>query len=439
MPLKIAINAQLPFNGSWGGVEQFTIGLISALGRLKSDSEQYVLVVRRGRHESIRPYLGANQTLVKGPETMTSYKELAVNALGPMKEPARKVWRRFRELLTRPDRLDLSTLESNGFYESLGVDIVHFPYQSFVRCQIPSIFHPHDIQHLHYPEFFDAETIEQREFIYRFACDAANAIVTPSQSAKDDLVGQYGVAPDKIFVIRYASPTELYVQNAGQTRNGIERRLRLPARFALYPAQTWPHKNHLRLLDAIHYLRMKEKLRVNVVCTGVKNNFWPKIRARIKELDLDEQVQFTGFISSQDLRTLYKLAQFVIFPSLFEGAGFPIIEAFQEGAPVACSAVTSLPEYAGDAALLFDPKSVESIADAIRRMHLEPELREDLRQKGRLRAQMFSWNTMAKAYRALYRQIAGLSVSEEDMQALAAEGLARPPTGEMASGMSQSL
>jgi glycosyltransferase involved in cell wall biosynthesis len=125
-------------------------------------------------------------------------------------------------------------------------------------------------------------------------------------------------------------------------------------------------------------------------------------------------VRFLGFVEPAELRALYHLAQFVIHPSLFEGGGLPILEAFNEGAPVACANTTSLPEYAGDAALYFDSTSVESIADAAKRMTSDAALRADLRERGHARVQSFTWERTARAYRALYRKIAGQELSADD-------------------------
>jgi glycosyltransferase involved in cell wall biosynthesis len=108
------------------------------------------------------------------------------------------------------------------------------------------------------------------------------------------------------------------------------------------------------------------------------------------------------------------MAQFVVIPTLFEAASGPLYEAWYDGAPVACSNVTSLPEQASDAALLFDPRSTESIAAAVAEMATNGKLRETLRERGERRLKDFSWERTAKAYRAVYRRAAGQPLEEED-------------------------
>jgi glycosyltransferase involved in cell wall biosynthesis len=170
----------------------------------------------------------------------------------------------------------------------------------------------------------------------------------------------------------------------------------------------------LQLLEALALLRARDNLIVNLICTGAQNEFYRVVAQRVRALQLETQVRFLGFVEPAELRTLYHLAQFVIHPSLFEGGGLPILEAFNEGAPVACANTTSLPEYAGDAALYFDSTSVENIADAAKQMITDAALRASLRERGHARVQSFTWERTARMYRALYRKIAGQELSADD-------------------------
>src|SRR5205823_759225 len=124
----------------------------------------------------------------------------------------------------------------------------------------------------------------------------------------------------------------------------LRQRARIPMEYMLYPAHSWPHKNHLRLLEAMARLRDLSGVRVNLVCTGAMDGFFRTINARVRSLHLDNQVTFLGYVSPDELETLYRFARFLVFPSLFEGYGFPLTEALQAGLPIACSNVTSVPE-----------------------------------------------------------------------------------------------
>ncbi len=423
--LRIVIDAQLPPGGLAGGVQQFTTSLIQALGQLGNGSEEYLIVSHWKHPNWLEPYLGSNQRIVIGrqPQTPRDPFEAAKRLLGPMRVPARKLWRGARRFFAgSPDAVRHRVPTSNGFYESLGAHVIHFPTQGFVRCSVPSIYNPHDLQHLHYPQFWNRETTDWRETIYPAGCRQSGAVVVESRWVKDDLIRQYGIDPEKIYVIYMGSPTEMYEPITDQDVLYARQRFQLPDTFVLYPAQTWAHKNHIRLLEAIRLLRDHHGVTINLVCTGRQNDFWPTIKRYLHEVRLENQVFFLGFVHPAELRALYRLAQFLVFPSLFEGGGFPVVEAFSEGTPVACSAVTSLHEYGGDAVLPFDSASVESIAQAVFCMATDSELRATLRTRGAVRAGIFSGERTAKTYRALYRKLAGHPLADQDQRLLASAG-----------------
>jgi glycosyltransferase involved in cell wall biosynthesis len=198
--------------------------------------------------------------------------------------------------------------------------------------------------------------------------------------------------------------------------------------FALYPAGIWRHKNHVRLLEALASLRDQEGVIVRLVCPGtLRKDFWPEVERCLHAFGLADQVQFLDLVPDADLRALYSLAQFLIFPTLFEAISLPVFEAWQAGLPVACSNVTALPEQVGDAALMFDPRSSSSIASAVARMATDPDLRLDLRSRANQRIKTFNWERTAKAYRAVYRRVADFPLTEEDRWLLSWDWLQDPP------------
>lgn len=407
---KIAINAQVLPNSGSGGVESVLIGLIHALGQLDDGPEEYVIIGPWQNAEWLKPYIGPNQRIVWNPKPpQVSLRRI----LGPLRPAAR----RLRNLLVQSlggERIWFQVPISDGFYESLGCDVIHFPYQHFVICGMPMVYNPHDLQHLHYPQFFTPLAIAGRETIFPVGCHFAHTVAVASQWVKQDIMEHYQVNPNKIQVIPWAPPTQAYPEPNADILDVVKKRYCLDAPFALYPAMTWEHKNHIRLLEALALLRSGDDLQVHLVCTGHQGKFWPHIEKRLLELGLQEQVKFLGMVPPEDLRAIYRLAQFVVVPTLFEAASGPLLEAWQEGVAVSCSTVTSLPEQAGDAALLFDPFSVEAIADAVRRMTTDEILRTELIRKGERRLQGFSWERTAKAYRAVYRRATRHPLTDED-------------------------
>lgn len=183
---------------------------------------------------------------------------------------------------------------------------------------------------------------------------------------------------------------------------------------------TWPHKNHARLFEALAYLRDRRGLTVNLVCTGARHEeSWPALQQQIEDLKLHDQVRFLGFVSSEELKALYALARCLVLPTLFEANSLPIFEAWAEGAPVASSDVTALPEQLGDAGLLFDPLDPEAMGDAIARLFQDDSLCADLRAKGKKRLADFDWDRTARGYRAIYRRTASQRLNPEDKALLA--------------------
>jgi len=407
---------------------------LAALAELDGD-EEYVFVGPYEDPEWLRPLLPPGQKVVRGPQAMSSV-EWKVDSLEPFKRtigPLRPLAREVRRMLTstsarvvspESDSPRFAAAARGSFFQRLGCDVVHFPFQTFESCGLPSIFNPHDLQHLHLPEFFTAKELSDRGRFYPAACRAAHTVVVASQFVKHDLVERFGVESQKVQVIPWAPPPlpKLLKETDDREVRAVRQKYELgDGPFALYPANTWEHKNHLRLLEAVALLRAQHGLNLRVVCTGFRTDFWAIIEVKLNESGLTDVVKFPGLVPIDDLNTLYRASQFVFVPTLFEAASAPVFEAWQHGVPVSCSRVTSLSEQVADAALLFDPLSVNEIAASLQRLTADFNLREDLRKRGTRRLKDFSLERTAKAYRAVYRRAAGQSLAEEDRWLLGAD------------------
>lgn len=426
--LRVAINAQLKPDGGSGGTVT-VLRALAALAHLEDGDEEYVFVGPHDSAEWLRSILPPCQTVVRGPapvELSPDRLEPFKRALGPLR-PAARGLRRFLNTSVQTEEETTKGLASpksfapprpKNFFEGLGCGVIHFPFQSYEPCAIPTVYNPHDLQHLHHPEFFTATEVARREALHPPACRAAHTVAVASEFVKRDVVEYYHVAPEKVQVIPWAPPPLPETSGAENFSALAEKYGLSEGPFALYPAMTWEHKNHLRLLEALAVLRDREGLVVRFVFTGHKTDFWPRVERRVNELKLAGQVKFLGLIPREELSAFYSASQFVFVPTLFEAASAPLFEAWQHGAPVACSSVTSLPEQSAGAALLFDPFDVEAIAHALARMTVDGELREELRRRGASRLEDFSLERTAKAYRAVYRRAAGLTLGEEDRSLL---------------------
>lgn len=414
--LRIAINAQIPLGDGAGGIET-VLRALTFLGRLDGD-EEYVFVGHWAHADWLKPLLNERQILVLAPKPEENKPVISENfrrSLGSLRPLVRSV----KQFFVPPPKVEFELPQSNGFYESLGCGVVHFPYQDYAVCDLPTVYNPHDLQHFHFPEFFTRAEISRREIIYPGACRAANTVVVASEFVKRDVMRHYDVEPDKIQVIAWSPPETNSKKITREAARLLTEKYGISDQpFALYPAMTWEHKNHVRLLEAIARLRDSENLKINLICTGHKNAFFSQIERRVRELNLEEQVKFLGVVSYEELSALYLRAEFVVIPTLFEAASAPLFEAWQHDAPAACSSVTSLPEQAADAALLFNPFSIEAIADALKKMSSDQSLRSSLRAKGAARLRDFSLERTLKTYRAVYRKAAGLKLNDEDRDLL---------------------
>lgn len=423
--IRIAINADVE-PGVAGGVFQATQALIRSLGQLDG-SERYVLIANTARQaEWLSKCVGFNQQIVlKGgrrspPEEFRSKAVPSHRKARPeLKTVLRPAVSRIRNALGRlvpqTPRIPLS----DGFVESLQCDVLHFPTQGFTLCAVPTVFNPHDLQHLHYPEFWNAWELARRELVYRAGCVHSVGVVVGSNWAKDDLIRQYQIHSDKVHVILEGAAGTLVNRLSNEQVSEVLDRHALPTKYALYPANMWPHKNHVRLLEAVSILRDDKGLLVPLVLTGSKSGgAWPYVETTIAELGLQSLVHSLGFVSEQDLTAIQQNATCLVQPSLFEASSLPIFDAWMNGVPVAASASTALPEQIKDAGLLFDPMDSGSIADAIFLLWTQQDVREHLRKLGFGRIAEFDWMKTAKAYRAVYRRAARIKLDDEDRHLL---------------------
>jgi len=425
--LRVAIDAQIE-PGTAGGVALFVRSLVRSLGQLPDGSESYTIIVGSKREwDWLSPHLGPNQILVMRSHWRPNEKPpLLERALRPLR-PAVRYMRRLMDSRVWPE-----VPLSDGFYESLGCDVVHFPTQNFLLCALPTVYNPHDLQHLHFPQFWTPWIIAWRETVYPAGCYFAHTVVVGSEWVKNDVIRHYRVRPEKLQVIREAPSTESFPEPTEEEISAIQRKYDIQRPFALYPAVTWSHKNHIRLLKALAHLRDKTGLRISLVCTGSRyERHWPPIEACIAELKLWPQIKFLGFVPEDDLRAIYRLAHLLVLPTLFEANSLPIFEAWLEGVPVACSNIPALREQVGGAAHLFDPQQVASIADAVAKVSTDVAVQEELRARGFQRLKEFNWEYTAKTYRAVYRRAAGSPLTDEDHWLLDTHGMPAPqPTKE---------
>jgi glycosyltransferase involved in cell wall biosynthesis len=310
---------------------------------------------------------------------------------------------------------------SDFVIEKHGIDLIHFTGQGAFLTDVPSIYHPHDLQHVHLPQFFTRWQRLNREVFYKRFCEQAKIVAVASSWVKQDVVTHYGLPPQKVQVIPLAPSTEGHPLPTADDLRLVKKKFALPADFVFYPAKTWEHKNHISLIEAVAFLREHAGLKIPLVFSGYQSGFYPRILEYVKKNKMMDDVKFLGFVSPLELQALYKLCRLVAVPSKFEAASFCVWEAFAAGSAVACSNITSLPAQAGDAAILFDPYDRQSIANAVKALWVDGRLRENLAAKGKQNVSRFTWERTCRHFRAHYRKLLGSALSSEDENLLNAE------------------
>ncbi|NOX60956.1 MAG: glycosyltransferase family 4 protein [Chloroflexi bacterium] len=282
----------------------------------------------------------------------------------------------------------------------------HPPDVLFVPSHVlPLIGPPRTVVTVHdlgYEYFPDAHPWRERQYLRwstRRHARVATHILADSHATKDDLINLYAADPERITVIHPALDPNFIPEKDPNRISYVRVSYGIPARgdYLLHVGELRPRKNLARLLEAFALLRKRlPERRLHLVLAG---NPTPESRglfAKASELGLEEHVRFTGFALPHDLAALYGGAACYVFPSLYEGFGFPALEAQLCGVPLACANTSSLPEVAGEGALYFDPLDVEDMAATLERILTDSSLREQLIARGRENVKRFSWKKAAQ-------------------------------------------
>jgi glycosyltransferase involved in cell wall biosynthesis len=288
-----------------------------------------------------------------------------------------------------------------------GVTLFHAPHYvlpPLVRCK--AVVTIHDCIHLMFPQYLP------NRFAYayartsiRLAARRATRILTVSESSKRDILRFVDTEPEKIDVIYNAYDDRFAIDPREEDVVRVRERYQLESEFVLYAGNVKPHKNLERLIEAFHLVRNRGLDHLKLVLIGDEISKYTALRRAVHHHQLHKYVRFLGYLPEVTLAVMYRLAGVFVFPSLYEGFGLPPLEAMASGTPVVTSNVSSLPEVAGDAAILVDPYDPRAIADGIYRVLTDEHLRRDLRRKGVARAGMFSWEQSVRRVRAIYDEV----------------------------------
>jgi glycosyltransferase involved in cell wall biosynthesis len=270
----------------------------------------------------------------------------------------------------------------------------NFPYVSVVW----------DLQHRLqpvFPEVGRAEEWAQRERYYSRVLRRAAFVVTGTAAGRSELQFFYQVPAQRIRMLPH--PTPVFAEGEGGA--DIARTYGLPPQYLFYPAQFWPHKNHVGLLLALRLLRERHGLALALALAGSDAGNAGHVRDKVKALGLEGQVHFLGFVPRQDLIGLYRAASALAYVSFFGPENLPPLEAFALGCPVVAARVAGAEEQLGDAAVLVDPTSPDEIARALHAVHTDAELRRRLVAQGAARAARFTGRDFAVGLLGIFDEL----------------------------------
>lgn len=298
---------------------------------------------------------------------------------------------------------------------SLKCDAWIFPAQDELSWQIDGVVIStvHDLMHRYERRFPEAGNWWRyliREHRFRMISSESHAVLVDSDLGKRHLIESYGVIPEKVYPLRYVAPS--YV-NSNYQREDFDLSYRLPSKFYFYPAQFWPHKNHLRLIEALSEAK-KTCSDISLVLSGGRSHSYELVQRRVSELGLDENVQFLGYVADEDMVGLYKRARALVMPTFFGPTNIPPLEAMSCGCPALLSGVYGMHEQSGDAALYFDPSSVEEMRDQMVRLWQDDQLHEYLSENARLRAKMWGEPEFKDALEVILRSVVEKAADRDD-------------------------
>lgn len=288
-------------------------------------------------------------------------------------------------------------------------DVLHYPsFNMPLFNSRPVVVTIHDLIYFLYPAACPNRLAYMyARFMFRKVVSAAARIITVSQYSKNDIVDHLGVAPEKVSVVYNGVSTIYKPVTDSSALDVVARRYGITGEYIFYVGSHHPRKNLKRLIQA--YAKLRNMSKCQLVLTGDVEERRRDLYKTVDALGLKGRVLFIGRVGEEDLPALYSMAKVFVLPSFYEGFGLPLVEAMACGAPVVTSNVTSLPEVAGDAAMIIAPADTDALTKAVDSVLESTDLRAEMREKGFKRAALFNWHDAAVKTHEIYREAAGLS------------------------------
>lgn len=375
--MKVGID-YTPAYEQGGGIGRLTRDLIAALAQIDISSE-YKLFVSGATSSELPPPLAPN---FQWKPTRIHPKWLA------------RIWHRMK--LPVPVQVFLGKVDL--FHAT---DFVLPPTLPATK----TIVTVHDLSFMRVPDAASPKLKAYLEMVVPRSVRQATYVIADSQATKNDLVDLYEILPDKISVLLSGIDSRYKPINSRSSLLTMRNKYKIgdiPYLFSIGTIQ--PRKNYSRVIQALRLLR-KRGYDLHLVIAGGKGWLEDEMYKTLDDTQMHDYVHLIGFVDEADISALYSGAECVVFPSLYEGFGFPVLEGMACGTPIVTSNVSSLPEVAGDAALMVDPYSVEEIANAVQKILDDSTLKTTLIERGLKQSAKFTWENSARQLLDIYRQV----------------------------------
>lgn len=420
--MRIGINTLHIIPGQCGGVEPYLCNLVTYLAQIDKEND-YILFVREENKFLFDHIEQVNFQKVLIPVKASNLLIRPIKRFFPsigfsrLYETAKKTYGMMRSIFPSTGHLGGQSshkLRQSGIVSRLemsGVDLIHYPATIITPLSIslPCILTFHDMQQEFFPEFFSKNELLHRKMTYEPSARKAAKIIVDSEFVKQTLISRYKIPENRIRVIYLGADPRFKLETDKIAVDKLKVKYHLPDKFAFYPANFWPHKNHIRLLEGLNLLKQRYKSNCKLVLTGGYKGRDAEISTKVRQLGLQEDVFILGYVPNEEMPYLYSAASLLVVPSLYEGFGIPTVEAMASGCPIICSNSTCLPEIVGNAAILVNPYNPEEIASAMHKVLDNRELRQKLIQRGLERAKNFSWRKTASQTLNVYKEVFEIS------------------------------
>ncbi|HSE39521.1 MAG TPA: glycosyltransferase family 1 protein [Acidobacteriota bacterium] len=386
-------------NRSGGGHYQYSLTFLQALSHSsKLHNDEFVIFADDIEQPELLP--SGSQWSIR-PARPFSLKRAAKGVLRKIvgEEGLFGIWEKYRTQLSVPDPDAKSTQpRMRDWLINMGIELILYPSANPLSFEagIPYVIAIHDLQHLLQPEFPENsqnDEVQWREYVFRNGVRYATFILADSEVGKEDILhfyGSYGVTPDRVKVLPFLPASYLPTQISQHEIERVRKRYSLPDRYLFYPAQFWPHKNHLRIFKALAMLKHESGLSIPIVLSGsfagqIRKKTYEELNQFAQENGINDQILYPGYLPETDMAPFYAGAAALVMPTFHGPTNIPVLEAWAYGCPVITSDLRGIREQAGDAAILVDPRSERQIADAISKIWTDENCRLELAHKGRSR------------------------------------------------------